>query len=349
MPPSIVYLGLTTERGPTTRYRFVQFQPYFRAVMIPTEMRPLLDDSYMEAESRTALPRMAARGRAFARALGHRLAQLRNIPRDAILVVEREVFPFAPPTFEQWLARRPGGYVLEFDDAQFEGLGRLRKFRRIVGMARHVIVGNEHLAEFARRFNANVHVVPTCVDTSRYPPHAKRRRAPIRIGWIGLPTNFRHLEAIAPVLAPLIERGAAQLVVCSGRAPTLNIPLEFVPWTLEDEGTVVASFDIGVMPLDDTPFSRGKCGLKLLQYMAAGVPAAASPVGVNTKIISESGGGLLAHDLGAWSSALERLSASASLREAMGEAGRAYVQQHYSLDVWGPRLVALYQSWLHQD
>ena len=172
----------------------------------------------------------------------------------------------------------------------------------------------------------------------------RRDTAPLRIGWVGLAYNFFHLGSIATVLAQVCQEGGAKLVVVSARPPALPFAYEFVRWSEDEENEVIAGFDIGIMPLTDTPFARGKCGLKLLQYMACGIPSVASPVGVNNEIVEHGKNGLLATSATDWHACLMQLLGDAALRARLGAAARQTVEDRYAFELWGPRLAQLYAT-----
>ena len=213
-----------------------------------------------------------------------------------------------------------------------------------------VIAGSPVLADHARQAGARaVELVPTVVEAARYPvrqatPLAAdpdQRAAPLRLVWMGTPLNTRYLDFLAPVLRELCRDGRVELVLVGGDGRDFGgLPVVHQPWSEAGEGAALAACDIGLMPLPDTPFERGKCGYKLLQYMAAGLPVVASPVGVNVEIVSPDVG-FLAEGSAAWRTALRRLIDDPELRRAMGRAGRQRVEQNYSLESWGPRLPAL--------
>jgi glycosyltransferase involved in cell wall biosynthesis len=212
-------------------------------------------------------------------------------------------------------------------------------------LARQVLAGNAFLASYARRFNPRVSVVPTTIDTDRYSPSLRRPGSVPVIGWTGSYSTARYLEALRPVLQRLGRRHEFRVVVVG--APGLaadGVEVEARPWRSASEVSDLADIDIGVMPLDDTEWERGKCGLKALQYMALGIPAVASPVGVNVEIVRDGENGLLAASDEEWERALERLLADAGLRRRLGDAGRATVESGYSARVHAPRVAAVFRD-----
>lgn len=344
---SVRYFSKGTAADPGSRYRIHQFVPGLRALAVEVDVSPLFGDGYLDvaadpARWRRALRRAGTASVAYAR----RAARLARRGAADLVVVERQLFPYLPACLEAPLFRGRTPVVLELDDAIYLTRGHGEKLRRLVAEARLVIVGNAELARFAGPIARAVAIVPTVVDTERMPvrlgPGARER---LVIGWIGLPYNLSALERLAGPLARLAREVPIEVCVISSAAPRLpGVPVRLVRWTAEREGSLLADLDIGVMPLPDDAWSRGKCGLKLLQYMAAGVPAVASPVGVNRDIVVDGENGRLASTDDEWLDALRHLARSPIERARLGRAGRRTVETRYSLAVWLPRLAALYRE-----
>lgn len=213
--------------------------------------------------------------------------------------------------------------------------------RRLAESAELVVVGNHWLAEIWRKWNPRIAVLPTAVDTEFY------RVAPFPerpcIGWIGSRGNLRYLERIVPALSELVRRfPTLSIAVCCDECPRLDgIPVRFVPWSMAAENAFLASLTIGVMPLDDGPWERGKCSFKMLQYMAAGRPCVASPVGMNKDMLNEGEIGLAASTETEWIAALSSIISARDAPETLGAAGRKLVEDRYSLRVLAPRLAQM--------
>ncbi len=205
-----------------------------------------------------------------------------------------------------------------------------------------VTAGNAYLADRARRAGAAwVEIVPTVVDAAAYSPSGLDRRTgtPV-IGWIGSPSTWdAYMVPMMPLLTGVAQAEAARIrAVGSGIGGDDHPVLDRLPWTEQTEVARIQEMDIGIMPLTDTPWSRGKCGYKLIQYMACGLPVIASPVGVNCEIVEDGVNGFLAETEAEWQAALTRLLRDPDLRRRMGQAGQAKVEGRYSLQVWGPRV-----------
>jgi glycosyltransferase involved in cell wall biosynthesis len=290
-------------------------------------------------------------------AIGRRLCDTWRAGRYDAVWLEKELFPWLPGVVESALAAAGTPYVVDYDDAifhQYDG-HRLASVRRLLGAkltplvrkSSAVTAGNLYLADWAKRVGASrVEIVPTVVDHRRYlfpaqPPRAGRE---LRIGWIGTPVTTHYLWQIRGPLRQLARRIPLRLItVGAAPVPGYGVPVEQRDWRWDREAADIASFDIGIMPLRDSPFEQGKCGYKLLQYLACGKPVVASPVGVNVDILAGGGVGRLASDDAQWSGALEELAASAGLRTQMGVNGQRLVQQRYSVEAVAPRVVDLLQ------
>jgi glycosyltransferase involved in cell wall biosynthesis len=215
------------------------------------------------------------------------------------------------------------------------------------------VAGNDYLAAFARAHNPAVTVIPTAVDTNRFVPRAAPPppdRQPV-VGWIGSPTTLPYLETIADVLAEVARQHAFVLRV-SGAGRPVHFPgvtVEAAPWSMANEVTLFNTCDIGVYPLTDDEWARGKCGFKAIQCMACGVPVVAAAVGVNREIIVDGVNGFLASTPREWVDKLGRLLTDRALRVRMALAGRQTIEERYSLRVTAPRLAAVLASALGRE
>jgi glycosyltransferase involved in cell wall biosynthesis len=320
----------------STRQRFTQFFPALREAGIDVTLSPLLGDDYVKniGGKKSISTMMEAYGRRFIE-----LAfQARSY--DA-LWIQYEVFPFLPGPFERVLAMTRRPYLVDYDDAIFHNYdlsgGSFRRWalsRKLVPLLTHAhacVAGNTYLATYAERYCPEVVIIPTVVNTNRYCPLKERLAGPLRVGWIGSPSTWRYVEPLLPTIIPVLQRFGAELNVV-GAAPTVQqTGIKFFEWSEDTEIAAVQSFDIGIMPLSDDPWARGKCGYKLIQYMSCGVPCIASPVGVNADIVTPGEDGFLATGAEEWISALTILLSNADLRIRMGESGRSKVISRYSL------------------
>lgn len=348
----ILFYTKYSRLGASSRYRTYQYLAWLNSQGIETQVQPLLGDDYLHQIYSGNLP---ARIRIIRNYLT-RLLSLQDVAHYDLIVLEKELFPRLPLVTEKRLARTGARIIVDYDDAIFHDYEEhpllKEKIGRVMRSSSAVTVGNDYLATYAERFNSQVYKIPTCVDLSRY--KVKRNyetKGPLVIGWIGTPITARYLYVVEPALKALSSK-LSFILRCVGTPQDFSIPrihMENVPWSEESEVDQIRSFDIGIMPLTDDPYSRGKCGLKLIQYMACGVPVVASPVGVNGEIVQDGVNGYLAGDEQSWLEALAQLGQSEQLREQMGKAGREKVESHYSLDVVAPKLLRVFQNVLASD
>ncbi len=290
-------------------------------------------------------------------ALVRRLRDVLVPGRPDVVFLYREAFPLGPPALE-WLLERRFPLVYDFDDAIHlgstseanQGVSFLKmpsKTGRIVSWAAATTVGNAYLAGYARRFSSRVHVLPTTLDVDEYRPPANRAaHGGLRIGWSGSPTTVKHLRSITGALRRVLAELPAELEVVGAPGFTLEGAGKVTarPWRRDREIGDVGGFDIGLMPLPDDEWSRGKCGFKALLYMALGVPAVVSPVGVNTEIVEDGVNGLVASTEDEWVDAIKRLGADPELRRRLAAEGRRTVVERYSGQRWAPRFLEVLEE-----
>jgi glycosyltransferase involved in cell wall biosynthesis len=297
---------------------------------------------------------------------GHRIEKAAWMLRDTLrrrrvladaqgydgVVIYREAASLGPAIYERLLARTSLPLLFDFDDAIwipqvdstngfFSLLRFVRKTGTICRLSSAVVVGNEYLASYASRFSNSVFVVPTSIDLSRYPLQPELPPdAPFTVVWSGSLTTLTHLEQARPAIEAFGKRRRVVLRVIGNEPqvrPFAGIETIFIPWREDGEAEAIGAAHVGIMPLPDEPFARGKCGLKCLQYMAVGLPVVLSPVGVNVDIVHDGRNGLLASSPDQWVAALERLAHSPELRKTLGAAGRRTVEDHYSAEASAAR------------
>ena len=253
------------------------------------------------------------------------------------------------------LKRSAKKLIYDFDDAimyspgspEHDSRAHLGRFRRIVKMADMIIAGNSYLAEHARRFNPDVEVLPTGLDTSVFKQDAKKDKDKVRLVWIGSKSTLDYLAEIRPALEEIGSRfdNVVLRIICDEFIHIRNMAVEECRWSEQKETTDLVTSDIGLAPLPDNRFTRGKCGFKILQYAAAGLPVIASPVGVNADYVREGVNGFLASDCSEWIEKISLLVRKSELRKKMGEASKQQVQQ-FDVEVLGGRLVELIKKCL---
>jgi glycosyltransferase involved in cell wall biosynthesis len=354
----VLALSPIPEEGAGCRFRVAQYLPYLRDAGFDVTISAFYTPEYFRlVYQRGRYGRKAAQfmGLAF-----RRFMEMFDLGRYDMVLLYREAIPIGPPIIEWIVSQRGIPIVFDFDDAIFlpnvsaanKAISFLKNPERVAQVLRRstrVVVGNEFLAQYARRFNSSVTVIPTAVDTTRFVPRAagpSRAEGELVVGWIGSPTTFPYLEALAPVLREVATRHRFTLKV-SGAGQPVRFPgltVEDVPWSMADEVSLFNTCDIGVYPLTDDEWSKGKCGFKAIQCMACGVPVVAASVGVNREIINDGVNSFLAATPGEWAEKLGRLLSDPALRARMAIAGRRTIEERYSLQVTAPRLAAVLAS-----
>jgi len=313
---------------------------------------PLLSDSYLESLYAGRMRPV----RSIVGAYASRIRQMAAARSFDLLWIEKELLPWIPYGAERWFLESLPPYVVDFDDAWFHHYDRSRwaLVRRLLGSkldqvmqhAALVTVGNGYLAKRAESTGApSIAILPTVVDLTRYPTRPERTGALPAVGWIGSPITDHYLNLVGEPLRRMVTGNEIRLCLV-GATPSIlgDLPADRHVWREDTETKHIAEFDIGIMPLADTPWERGKCGYKLIQYMACGKPVVASSVGANRDIVEHGVNGFLAETPEEWTSALRRLAADPDLRRRLGAAGRAKVERHYSLAGTAPRLIELLRA-----
>lgn len=346
----VLILSRYDRQGASSRLRTLQYIPYLKASGLEVETASLFDAAYLGDlyGGRRSMGRIAAQYLA-------RLRKLRTTARPDVIWLEKEALPWLPWALERVSLPKGVPIVADYDDAIFHrydthrfGIVRAllgRKIDKVMAASVLVTAGNPYLAERAQCAGAqNVRIVPTVLDTSSYQPAvAGPPREHTAIGWIGTPETWAvFAHAYTPFLTGLCrETDSIVLAVGADEKLCEEPEIMFLPWSEDTEVELIQRMDIGIMPLSDTPWARGKCGYKLIQYMACGLPVVASPVGVNRDIVEHGVNGFLASTNAEWRQALETLIADPDLRQRMGRAGRARVESQYSLQFHGPRVANL--------
>lgn len=351
--PKVLFLSRYARLGSSSRLRLYQYLPYLQEAGIDATLAPVFGDDYVRGLYGGKIAKLSV-----LKAYVDRLGFMLKAGRFDAVWVEKEMLPWIPAWLELGLFPAHVPLIVDYDDAVFHRYDQHRmslvrgllgrKIDRVMQRADIAIAGNEYLANHARNAGAaRVEILPTVVDISRYGVTIPERGGQQlhTIGWIGSPATAHFLHLIAPALREVVARNLAQVVAVGANADQLsNLPITALPWTEATEVTAIQQFDIGIMPLPDAPFERGKCGYKLIQYMACGRPVVASPVGANSTIVRDGVDGFLASTHQEWVSALTRLLSDHKLRMQMGSEGRLRIENEYSLQQAAPRLVTLIES-----
>jgi glycosyltransferase involved in cell wall biosynthesis len=332
---------------PASRFRVLQYVPHLAAAGWQVTHRPNRPSRYWRPRSRYPRLRQLEQRAAFALRRWHRRRDIGDAAGFDAVLLNRDLYG-GDVRWEQRLFARNPRVVFDFDDAIFLGAQRRAHIGWICRHAAWVTAGNAYLADFARQFTARVTVLPSVVDVSRYGPHVVDPTRRLRVGWLGSDLSIR--ETLFPyweLFARLQQQVGFELVICSRprpEPPSGALRWSYVEWTPQRETEIGRYCDVGVMPLLDSEFQRGKCGLKLLQYMAAALPVVASPVGVNRDIVRPGETGYLAQTEPEWRTALLALRDDAQRRHDFGRAGRQRCTRDFSLAGWAATLRDILQD-----
>lgn len=347
----VLGLSLYGSQAASHRIRLSQYRTPLLQHGIHLEIYSLLDNPYLLRSFRGRPPSLLALFNSYVR----RINQLARSHCFDLAIVHCELFPFLPSWFELSMLKLP--YIYDLDDAFYlkyrTGSKRLlfpflgNKFDRFFSSAVAVTAGNSVLEAYARRHNNQVFFLPSVVDTTHYLPLAPLSLPSsnlFTIGWIGSPSTSPFLDMLVEPLQMLALEYPVRFLVIGGHSPSIpGVQVIEHPWSLLNEVSLIQQFDVGVMPLPDSDWARGKCAFKLIQYMACAVPVIASPIGANNDVVNTSCG-FLASTTAEWLSAFRRIASDPLLRQRLGSAARQRVQQRYSLNAAAPILTSVIQQ-----
>ena len=344
------------DTSPGQRFRLEQWEPLLRERGVEITYAPFENDELHSVLYQTGkMPQKLAQVmKAFAR----RWASINSASDYDLCYIFREAALLGPPIFERLLAKKRIPVVFDFDDAIFVSyrspsngyLSYLKfagKAKTICRISSHVMAGNPYLAEYASQYNQNVTVIPTTIDTEKYPAlnRSNSSSAVPVIGWTGSFSTVQHLDTLRGALRKLARTDHFRLrVIGTPQYELKGVEVEAMPWRSETEIDDLQPIDIGIMPLPDDAWSKGKCGLKALQFMALGIPVVCSPIGVNTVIVQDGENGFIAATEEEWIQKLRQLLQSAQLRNRLGQSGRAAVAQTYSARAQAPRVYEIFRG-----
>jgi glycosyltransferase involved in cell wall biosynthesis len=346
--PKVDFYARYTALGASTRQRIAQFLPGLQQAGFKTTVQSLLGDEHMDRLLRGKKANAATALSAYWR----RLKFLWGAGGANLAVIHTELWPYLPALAERIIEVRYPKYVVDYDDAWFvfyrNRLFLRNKLDRLMARAAAVTVGSAYLAAYAKQFSRRVEIFPTTVDTDVYGLKKDiEDSGALVIGWMGSAATAPQLKRIERVFA-LLARERKFTLRCIGAGDkfslSTNITWEKRVWSQQTEVAEIQRFDIGINPLEDDSFNRGKCGYKMVQYMACGVPVVASPVGANCDIVQNGIQGLHATTIEEWVEALRRLMDDRELRLRLGKAGRQQAVEKYSLQTVLPRMVSLYKE-----
>ncbi|MFT5858098.1 MAG: glycosyltransferase involved in cell wall biosynthesis [Flavobacteriaceae bacterium] len=331
-------------KAPSQRFRFEQYMNYFSELGFDVEFHPFLNDKTWST--------LYVQGSFFKKSFGmigsfwRRFLLLFRLRKATKIIIHREASMIGPALFEWTIAKiLRKKYIYDFDDAiwlpnfsesnaKFHRLKAYAKVKRIIKWAETVNAGNEYLKNYALRFNSNVAVFPTTIDLKNVHNKTTNHSAePVIIGWTGTHTTMHYLDFLIPILKELETEYNFIFRVISNEEPKYDLKsLEFLKWNKSSEIEDLAKFSMGVMPLTDTIWAKGKCGFKGLQYMALEIPSIMSPIGVNKSIIDHGVNGFLCADSTEWKATIKQLLHDAELRKIIGKAGKKTIKERYSVE-----------------
>lgn len=343
------------DTSPGQRFRIEQWEPILRDLGVEITYSP-----FETEELKSVLHQggnVASKIRAVSQNMMRRSRELSSVRDFDLVYLFREAALLGPPWFERKIARSGVPIVFDFDDAIFfsykspsNGYLSYLKFpakaAEICRISSHIMAGNQFLADYACEYNQNVTIVPTTIDTEKYRYLDKSEEPePLTIGWSGSFSTIQHLDTVRDVFQELARTEKFRLRVIGASSYEIpGVDTEPIPWRSASELEDLSAIDIGVMPLPDDNWSKGKCGLKALQYMALGIPTICSPVGVNSTIIKEGKNGYLADGKDEWVKKIKLLIHSRHLRNELGQAGRETVEREYSAKVIAPQVFEIFRN-----
>ncbi|WP_089707906.1 glycosyltransferase family 4 protein [Vreelandella arcis] len=348
----ILLLSKYSRKGASTRLRLLQYLPLLEIKGFEFTVSSLFDDQYLDMLYQKG---KRSRFRIIMLYLRRLFVVFRAFRYDVIWI-EKEIFPYMPALAERVFHALGKHYVVDYDDAIFHNydlssnpflrLALGRKIDVVMRCASSVVVGNDYLASRAKSAGATrVELVPTVVDATRYSSIESSVASSPVIGWIGSPSTQRYVVSIAHALSSMCQKYNARLLLVGASVDITSefpgVDVEVAPWSEASEAELIAAMDIGIMPLPDGPWEKGKCGYKLIQYMACGIPVIASPVGVNVDIVGNNQCGLLVANEAEWEIALDSLLELPAQRLKLGSAGRQAVDDQYSLAIQAPVLASI--------
>lgn len=357
MPKILFVAPHRPDRSPSQRFRFEQYLEYLQSQGFDYDFSYLIsaeDDQklYKKGKYNDKLKILLKSHRI-------RKGNVQNAHVYDIIFVQREAFMTRSIKYEKAFARSKAKLVFDFDDSiwlqnvssankNLNWLKNPHKTSKIIELADLVIAGNKYLKEYADRFNDQTMIIPTTIDTTEY-QRIDQDNDKVCIGWSGSITTIQHFEYALPFLRKVKAKFGGKVtfkVIGDGNYRNEELDIQGIAWNKQDEIKELSSFDIGIMPLPDDEWAKGKCGLKGLQYMALEIPTIMSPVGVNQEIIAHGKNGFLAKEADEWLTIIGDLIKDKALRNKVGKAARKTVVDHYSVESNKEKYLCAFQDLL---
>lgn len=344
----ILYFTKYSRLGASSRLRSYQYFPQLEEQGFKITAKPLFEDLYLKK-----LYSGQSTKAEVVKSYLKRFFSLFAVFSYDLVVIEKELFPYIPPFFEWILKSLKIKYIVDYDDAIFHNYDLSNSFlikfflknkiKYVMKYAYLVTAGNSYLTSFAQQAGARkISIIPTVINVNNYKPKSPAQSSPIIIGWIGSPSTLKYLKSLYPILKQLCDRYPVKVHVIGGKSGIgLGENEEIIEWSEDIEGDLIKACDIGIMPLEDSPWERGKCGYKLIQYMGCSLPIIASPVGVNTEIVKDGWNGFLAMNDQEWLDKLLFYINNEETRYIHGARGRAIVEEKYNLNLTSKQLISI--------
>lgn len=342
--------------APSQRFRFEQYLDILPQKGFSYEIHGFMDESTNRLLYKPGhlLPKILGVLNGFAR----RIALIPRLRQADFVFIHREATPIGPPWLEWVIASLLRKKIIyDFDDAIWlqdtsginNFMSRLKWQQKVIAICRWsycISAGNAYLADFGRKYNSRVVINPTTLDTAHVHTGLKNQQeGTLTIGWTGSHSTMKYLYPLENVLRNLAQKYTFRMLVISNQPPEMQLDnLHYIPWTQPREVEDLREMHIGIMPLPDDPWARGKCGFKALQYLSLGIPALVSPVGVNTEIVAHGDNGFHCTTEEDWHRYLAILLEDATMRIRLGQAGRKTVEEHYSVKANTENFLRLFEA-----
>ena len=332
-----------SSKAASSRYRVYSYLSYYKEAGLKFSVHPLLGDWYIES-----LWRHQSKFLVLPQLIYHyitRIVSILFIPKSTIVYVGADLLPFFPPILEWYLHTRGVKYILELDDAIFhrydDNSHRIvrflysNKYRYVTKWASAIICGSGYLADYCKRWNDQVYLIPTSIDENKYNiVENDLEQKNLVVGWIGSPETSKYVLSIIPVIRELqkIVEFEFHLIGFDRiyEDKLHGCDYKIIQWSSDTEVNDLGTFSIGIMPLDDSPFSRGKCAFKLIQYMAVGIPTVSTPMQSNIEV-DKGCGNLFASTPEEWRSCLLKLLTDNNLRRQIGKQNKEMCKKHFTI------------------
>lgn len=346
----VLYLTKYSRNGASSRLRSYQYFPFLDNEGINITVKPLFDESYLDKlYARQNISKISIIGFYM-----RRFVVLFSAHKYDRMVIEKEIFPYFFSWFERIFSLLGIRYIVDYDDAIFHNYDLSKnktirfflknKIRNVMRHSDYVMAGNCYLANKARLAGAaRIGLFATVIDINKYKPKDYNASSEkVVIGWIGSPSTFKYVKEMAPVFSVLHLKYPFELhIIGANDALDFEGDVKYIKWSEEAESNLISNFDIGIMPLENTPWELGKCAYKIVQYMGCGVPVVASAVGMNKIVIDHGINGFLAENEQGWIESLSQLIKDAHLRRQFGESGRQKMEREYNLHNSAQKLITL--------